>query len=133
MAEVSATVTVEVPLARCYEYVKTSVGNEKFQEACREVWRREYSGRVTHDDPQKLLTVTEGGVSLLKALRPGGWHVSYSFTGLNESTTEIRLSGEMSFGLALLAFPMARRQAQNEILHRIRELLAFEAGTRAAQ
>ncbi|MBI4604463.1 MAG: hypothetical protein HY721_21080 [Planctomycetes bacterium] len=127
----SATITIEVPVARCYEYVKGSVPNEKFQKACWQVWKREYSGRITQDDPQKLLTVTESGVSLLRRLRPSGWRVSYSFNGLSESVTEIRVSGEMSLGLAVLAFPLARLKAQNEILQKVRELLAFEAGTRA--
>ena len=131
MGRVSVTVTIDVPVAQCYQYIKGSVLNEKFQEACSQLWQREYSGRITQDDPQKVLTVEEGGVSFLRKLRPGSWRVSYSLRGLSESATEIRISGDLSFGLSVLTFPYTRLKAQNELLHKIRELLAFEAGTRA--
>jgi hypothetical protein len=131
MGKVSIAVTIDAPIAQCYEYVKGSVLNDRFQEACFQVWKREYSGRIVEDDPPRRLTVEERGVSLLRRRPSGRWQVSYSFSVLSESRTQVRVSGEMSFGLAVLSFPIARLQAQNEVLHKVRELFAFEAGKRA--
>jgi len=128
MGQVSASVTIELPIARCYEYVKSSVTNEKYLNACRQVWRREYSGRITRDEPRRHLTIEEGAVSILRMLRPGTWRVTYSFNPVGDSKTEIRLLGDYGLALALLTFPTTRLQIQNELLHRVCELLALEAG-----
>lgn len=128
MGQIIASVTIERPLARCYEYVKNSVANDKYLKACRQVWRREYSGRVTRDDSQRLLTIEENAVSILRTLRPGTWRVTYSFNSVGDSRTEIQLLADYGLGLAVLTFPSTRLQLQNELLHRVRELLAFEAG-----
>jgi hypothetical protein len=124
-------VTLEVPVAVCYAYVKQSLHEARVLNAYAG-FQRTYSGQIVQDVPEKLLVISEKALRVGKRHAQWGWSISYQFSRTSDTTTDIEVTYEYGFWEAILGWPMGT-QAETQALFRVRALLALERGFQEAR
>jgi hypothetical protein len=127
MGKTCGEIDVQVPVARCYSFVKDSVQNPKFLSAYKDLHSgREYSGRIAEEAENRRLVIEESGMDSVTRIRHKGWTIIYDFEAVSETKTKIGISVEYGTFLALMGATTTKLQSVNEVLARVAALLALE-------
>ena len=128
MRKTHIAVDIEVPVATCYSYVKSSVVNPKFSTVYRELHqgRREYSGRIVKESENRQLAIHTLAIDGLTGIRFKGWTTTYDFEAVSETKTKVTVSVEYSMFLAFMGMSTMKLQSINEVLAAVQSLLALE-------
>ena len=128
MPSLEASVTVPLPRARVYHYLRGRYEMPTFKYAALEA--KGYMPRierVVDDEPRKLVFWVRGRDGLLK-FPIGGWRWSYDLASASGSETKVTIRYEWSWLMCLLTAWTVRLQAANELVETARALEALAQG-----
>lgn len=132
MPALSVELPVRLPAAQCQAFVRAAEADPAVQQAYTKLRGGETSpSTIETDEPGRLDlfepiydpgTKTHGGGRL-------GWTITYTFRDAEPGTSVVVIELAYNHRTALLGFGLMKAQAQNELMHRIRALIAYERGT----
>lgn len=129
MTKAYASITINLPVSTCYEFVKNVYHDPKFVSAYRSLYSgMNYSGRVVDSSENQRMVIHEPAMDGLTGMRMSGWTITYDFHELDSETTKIELMIEYGLLLGIMGLSTMHIQAKNEVLGRILALMALEQG-----
>ena len=134
MARVSAALNIRVPAEMCFAFCRDGYLDERWRAAYRALRPgKDYSVQVMEEQPGERLLVSVAAIDSITGaqIRSLGYRIEFTFTPGDEGT-RAEIAIEYGLTAAVMAAGTLEGQAENEVLHRLAQLIALERGYQAA-
>lgn len=126
---------VALPPDRCRTFVRDTVRQDALKQAYEKL-RGAYDPSSIVEDAPTRIAIFEPVYDIRSKKHSGrgaGWTITYDLAPDTEGGTRVGVTIEYDRRTALMGGGLMKSQAQNEILHRLGALLAYERGWLEAQ